>query len=484
MKKLLSLFCLMLCLCMIVSCFAGCGGKQTIVESEIWLDEDGENVGSDSEEDNESGDSPNTDNSNNANNSKNSSKNNITVNKDGTYNFGGATVVMAGWDKQPAPLTTSSTYKKELELVSKIEKKYNCKIQWKHVADSLKYYKTFTTTAMAGTKFADIIKAPGDQAFPNAIANGIVWQLDSFMTGFDDVTMWADVVDGALKVNGKHYFLAPAEAAHDYAGLFFNQNVLDACGVKTNPHDYMKEGKWNWDNFLKIAKACTKEDKSYYGFARHGARYWIRSNGGKYWKTNSDGTQSFNFDDPLCIEGIQFAHDLVKVHKVVPESKGADLFTQGKVAMDVQRYNYYWYTDFKYAEVPIGPKAKDYIDDCAACHLWAIPKAVKESNVPAVLAVLKEYIDPTYKWRETLEERAYSWYNDEESVKYVIAHIRRFDNTKKYWNTYYPYSFTNVYSGDFGIADGLTPQGFIQKHQAKAEAEIKNIWNSVNKKTK
>ncbi len=481
MKRFLAVLCMLLCLLMAISCFVGCGGKQTIVESEIWEDED-----PDASEENNSEETDETD----ENESKDDPKSSGTASKkpeQGSMNLKGAKVIVACWGSGAGPKTSSGTYKKELELVSTIEKRYNCKLEWKAVEDPIIYYRNFTTAAMAGTKFADIAKFPGDQSFPNAIAGGYVWQLDSFMTGFDDVTMWADVVDNALKVNGKHFFLAPAGALHNYSALFFNQDVFDKCSVSKTPHDYMKEGNWNWNTFLEVAKACTKNvgGVQYYGYHGTSPRLFIRSNGGQVWKTNADGSQSFNYDDPICIETIQFMYDLYNVHKVVPVSNGTPLFESGQVAMKTCTSSEYRYTDFKYAEVPIGPRVKDYVDNCADCHLWAIPKAVKEANVPVMLAILKDYINPTYKWRQTLEELAETWYNDDESISYIISHIKRFDiATNKYWNTYYPWCFQNIYTTDFGISKQQSPSAFIQSKKAAGVAEIDTTWKQVKDRTK
>ncbi len=479
MKKLLSLICMLLCLFMVVSCFAGCGGKQTIVESEIWEEDEYDDNGSDSageeDEDTPSGEQNDA--------SDKSSSGGTTSN--GKIDFKGATITISAWGSGAGPSTKSSTYKKELELVSSIEKKYNCKIKWTNVEDSIKYYNNFVTAAMAGTKFADIAKFPGDQAFPNAIAGGYVWQLDSFMKGFDDITMWSGNVDGAMKVNGKHYLLAPAGNGLD-AGLFFNQDVFDKLGVSKTPHDYMDEGNWNWNTFLELAKACTKKDGAtqYYGLANYDVKSFIKSNGGSWWKTNADGSQSFNFQDPLCIEGIQFSYDLFNVHKVIPAANGDALFESGYVAMDCADAYHYFYTDFKYAEVPIGPKAKDYVNNTCGGHVWGIPKAVKEANVKSLLAVLTDYVNPTYKWRETMEETIAGYLNDDKSIDVAIAHVKRSLNQKKYWNTYYPWTAQNVYWTDFGISKQQSPAAFIQSVQVKAEAEINSLWKQTLAKTK
>ena len=483
MNKSFRILCMLLCLFMAVSCFAGCGGKQTIVESEIWQDEDPDNS---DENNSDEGDTPGVTESDNPSGSGASSQ----TQQSGKIDLKGATVTIAGWRQGAGPQTSSATYKKELALVSTIEKKYNCKIKWKAVDDPLVYYQTFTTAAMAGTKFADIAKFPGDQSFPNAIAGGYIWELDSFMSDFDDVTMWADVVDSALKINGKHFFLAPAGTLHNYTGLFFNQKVLDNCSVTKNPHDYMKEGNWNWNTFLELAKACTKKVGSvqYYGYTSAAPTAFLRSNGCEVWSTNADGSQSFNYDDPACVETIQFMHDLYNVHRVIPSTdrhKGVTLFEAGQVAMFATTYYSYQQTDFKFAETPIGPRVNDYIDNCADCHLWAIPKAVKAASVPTMLAILKDYINPTYKWRQTLEEQAETWYNDDESISIIIAHIKRYDvATNKYWNTYYPWCFKNVYTTDFGLAAGQAPGAFIQSVKAKAAAEIDTTWQKVKERTK
>jgi multiple sugar transport system substrate-binding protein len=115
--------------------------------------------------------------------------------------------------------------------------------------------------------------------------------------------------------------------------LFYNQELFDANSV---PHP---AAGWTWDNWLADAKNLTVSENgqvSRYGTAlgTWGAMVW--GNGGEL--VNADGTRSL-LDSPEAAAGVQFAADMVNVHKVAPPPPNANgpdplaLFKDQHVAM-------------------------------------------------------------------------------------------------------------------------------------------------------
>jgi multiple sugar transport system substrate-binding protein len=115
--------------------------------------------------------------------------------------------------------------------------------------------------------------------------------------------------------------------------LFYNQDMFDAAGVA-----YPAIG-WTWDDWLASAKKLTLSDGgkvSTYGTALTQWSAMVWGNGGEL--LTPDGKQTL-LDQPAAAEGVQFAADMVNLHKVAPPPKDAGgpdpikLFQEQGVAM-------------------------------------------------------------------------------------------------------------------------------------------------------
>ena len=505
MRRAISIVSLLLCLVLMLSCFSACGKKQQVVESEVWVDDSNSDTES---EDNTGGESDTTDTSsdkknNNKNTSskknKNSSKNSVTV-TDGKYDLGGSTVTIGIFGDNYRPSASSYDYKQKTKLVSDIQKKYNCKFNWKNINDSMQQYKAFATATMAGTKYADIIVVAGDQAFPDAVANGYALQLDKYIDDFTLDVFNKGVNKGPMVINGKHFYLITnIDQTVGAAGVFFNQKVLDACGVKKSPHDLYDENNWNWDTFRDIAINCTKKvgNTQYYGISDINPVPYMHSNGGRIYKTANDGSQTLNLRSKECIEALQFVYDLYNKDKVIMKSGGEKAFTSGYVAMTVCNPWIHVNSDMKFCMMPIGPRANDYMMHYSSLpHCWIIPSTIinkKKSEaentyrVKAVIEIWKDYFDPTYNWRQTMEEYTMSRYNDEKSGEIACASALKGHSmpiTSKYVLPYYEWVSKNVLWSNWGIDQQTAPSAYIASIEQKANAEIKAIWDKALKATK
>jgi multiple sugar transport system substrate-binding protein len=99
--------------------------------------------------------------------------------------------------------------------------------------------------------------------------------------------------------------------------LFYNQDLFEAAGVAPPAPG------WTWDDWVAAAKKLTIRSGgtvSRYGttLTQWAAMVW--SNGGEL--LSADGKQTL-LDEPAAAEGVQFAADMVNVHKVAPPPKDA-----------------------------------------------------------------------------------------------------------------------------------------------------------------
>jgi multiple sugar transport system substrate-binding protein len=115
--------------------------------------------------------------------------------------------------------------------------------------------------------------------------------------------------------------------------LFYNKNLFDAAGVS-----YPTAG-WTWDDWLASAQKLTVrsgDQVSRYGTALSQWSAMVWGNGGEL--VDSAGSRLL-LDSPEAAQGVQFAADMVNVHKVAPPPKDAggpdpvQLFQEQKVAM-------------------------------------------------------------------------------------------------------------------------------------------------------
>ncbi|MEO7909299.1 MAG: sugar ABC transporter substrate-binding protein [Roseiflexaceae bacterium] len=125
----------------------------------------------------------------------------------------------------------------------------------------------------------------------------------------------------------------PADAVPQV--MFYNQDLFTAAGVAAPTPG------WTWDDWLAKAKQLTVRSNdsdtiSQYGTALSTWAGMVWGNGGEL--LSADGTHSL-LDSPEASAGVQFAADMVNLHRVAPAPKDAggpdpvELFQSQKVAM-------------------------------------------------------------------------------------------------------------------------------------------------------
>lgn len=155
-------------------------------------------------------------------------------------------------DKPDAPNSTYHTMKvwKETYGVDvKIET-----VEW----DS---YTSYLSTAAASGQTPDII-AGGPLWYPRWPANNLTKPLDNYLDLNDK--MYNKAIMDQLKWDNKYHVAFSGIPEKTY--IAYNKTKFLAAGEKT-PLELWQEGKWNWTQFVKTAKAMTDEKNGDFGFS-------------------------------------------------------------------------------------------------------------------------------------------------------------------------------------------------------------------------
>lgn len=224
-------------------------------------------------------------------------------------------------------------------------------------------------TMIAGGTAPDTLRVGNYSAALFATRDALM-PLDDFIKNDPDVD-FDDFYQGAqdaFKVDGKIYALP--ENGESY-GINYNATAFAEKGLP-DPREQWDAGEWTQEAFLTAAKALTEgegtEKKFGFLYETWNSENWIFFQGGK---VLADDLTTVMIDEDPAIAGLQYAADLVNVHKVAPnpaEMAGrppVDLFQTGIARMYMLGG---WYIanfvegikDFEYKTVgaPIGPGGK------------------------------------------------------------------------------------------------------------------------------
>jgi|GEM_PF-339828 multiple sugar transport system substrate-binding protein len=268
-----------------------------------------------------------------------------------TTDLNGRTITIAyNWTHTPQTTSEKLDSKKatkgelkDLANMKRIEKKYNCKIKYVNIPyDQL--YKKLTASVMAGSPCADLINISASMTFGGMQAN-LIQCLDDIAPKncdmFNDHKILLPV-----KFFGKTYAMRTYDVGTSGAVIGFNRDLIKKLGTDM-PDDLYKNGKWNWDNFLKIAKAATQDtdgDGKIDQWGVGGIPYnlmsmFIASNDGCLF---NEKTKKTGLDDPKTMKAFDFVNKLYNTDKVAylksvkanwwNDDTGAD-FTKGNIAM-------------------------------------------------------------------------------------------------------------------------------------------------------
>lgn len=272
----------------------------------------------------------------------------------------------------------------EYNILSKLTKEFEARNPgWTVEIQRTPYndYITKLLTQSAGGSLPDVLFMGVDEAL-QFYPRGLLEPLDAYMAADKDFHL-SDYYAQSLEpfhFKGKLWVL-PRDFG-TISVVYYNKDLFKEAGLP-----YPKDG-WDWDEFLKDAKALTRKDASgrvtCWGFMDDWVNPdpWVYSMG-VGWVDDYRNPRKWNFGDERLVRGLQFRADLTAKYHVTPGmadrtqmggTSGADFFLNGQAAMF---FSGIWKTpylrqgqkfDWDVAMFPKGPTGKRGFWLGSACY--------------------------------------------------------------------------------------------------------------------
>ena len=193
-----------------------------------------------------------------------------------------------------------------LDNVRRIEKKYNCKIEYVNPgSDALK--TSLNTSVVAGTPDYDVYLTQMDFALPLAV-NGFFIDLSTFNADYLDINNDQNIIK-AFPVAGTNCFFEKSAKNVTANYLAYNADMLAQLKLE-DPQELYAKGEWTWEKFEELCIKATQDtdnngETDIYGYGGDltmTLREFLASNGAVLVK--DDGTEGLS--DAKSLETFQF----------------------------------------------------------------------------------------------------------------------------------------------------------------------------------
>jgi len=285
-----------------------------------------------------------------------------------------------------------------LDNVKRIEKKYNCKIEYVNPgAESLK--SSLNTSVLNGTPDYDVYLTQMNFALPLAV-NGYFTDLSTFKADYLDLNHEQNILT-AFDVAGTNCFFSKSGINITGTYLVYNSEMIQAAGL-TDPNELYANGEWTWEKFAEYCTLLTKDtdnngETDIYGYG--GDLTWtiqefLASNDAIL--VNDDGKEGLS--DPKVLETFKYLGELYSEKKVAKpiaddwyENNAAWMNKKcvfGATQMWILQTNK---INFEYHIVPfpVGPNGTGETAGQGFNDYFVIPRGVKDPE--KVYQVLEEF---------------------------------------------------------------------------------------------
>lgn len=266
-----------------------------------------------------------------------------------SIDYEGKTIIIGTWNAGSVPTDSQEQSPSSVVLARRqkaLEEKYNCKIEW-HVESHAVYLQSLINAALSGIKYVDAAHTAASFNLCTYIKQNIFLPLDDY------IDYEAPIIKDANKYmyygtlwKGKHYGIGAS--FRNYCEFFnYNKEITDREG-QPDVLDLVEANQWNWDTFLDIASACTRDlngdgFRDQYGvtspYNLYFAKYFLYSNGVTQGITVTDDDIRLNISDPAALRTFQFIADCALVHKVFVTGKvDTGIYPQGKAAFMINNW--------------------------------------------------------------------------------------------------------------------------------------------------
>jgi len=340
----------------------------------------------------------------------------------------------------------SESQEKTLEWRKRLQREFGFTMEEKNIASWNEMPQVAATSIMAGRPAATVFVVQADWAMSLQKQNLLFPISDSKAIDFSAKNKIVDInqmINTLFTFNKKTYAfqIGYGGSLHGQV-IFFNKRLFKEAGLSENlPYDLQKNGKWTWDEFLKICKQLTRDTNNdgimdtYAMTADLSTEIldiFVAGNNSEYvGKDAKTGKLVNNTGNPAFIEALQFAIRLQREGVMMPKPANAawdwykPMFNDGKVAMRLEQEYVRqdianMRDDWGIVLPPKGPKAKDYViftDE----NVLVVPSTFKRDQVDAILWAVQAWNAPVdARWQTAL----YPVFRDIRAVDETMAMIR------------------------------------------------------------
>ncbi|MDR0503046.1 MAG: extracellular solute-binding protein [Treponema sp.] len=255
---------------------------------------------------------------------------------------------------------------------------------------------------------------------------------------------WNTATLDAFTFNGKGYAISVGVNVNNAQVIFFNKRLFREAGLSADlPYDLQKNGRWTWDEFLKVCKQLTRDINNdgivdTYALPRDLSTdmldAFVSSNGAQYIARERSGRFVNAAGRPEFLEALQYTIRLQTegVLKPKPEDANWDWykaeFADGKVAMRVDE-SYVWgelqnmKDDWGVVLPPKGPRSSDYRVFTRE-NVMVIPATYTPEMVEKILYAMQLWFTPVSNDAENWKASYANTFRDNRAVNETLAMIR------------------------------------------------------------
>lgn len=299
------------------------------------------------------------------------SKDKTTTSKDDeikteNIDLNGRTITYMTWWEEPVKGSNQQAVEYWAEK-TKIEKEYNCKIEFAYTADSGWMERIFSSI-LAGNPNCDVFSTEY-QHFYGMQTKGLLYPVNELKNfDFSDNSKWWKPGMDFSNIKGKQYGMCASGA--EFSLIVYNKDILKQNN-QPDLYELQQNGTLTWSKLVEIAKACTDSSKGTYGmapsqFPRDLLYLVSNAYGGKIVERDSE---SFKYkctvNSPEVVNAFSDVNKWYAVDKIVLPSSGdyteaGKKFKDGKILMHmgVAPPTYYSGHDFELG-VCLMPSGRD-----------------------------------------------------------------------------------------------------------------------------
>ena len=345
--------------------------------------------------------------------------------------LGGRTIKFGAWFDTTPKAGSSEIGDKLIEVMNDLQQKCNFKMEYINIPYE-EYAQKVSASVMAGDPVFDIGHIEDGMFFPGLVTKGYLFPVSDLKEFDFSNPKWNQFTKEASTYSGKVYGFQ-TEKTYPRTMIYFNKNIFEKEGIPS-PYELQRNGQWDWEKMLEIAKKTTKDVNSdgindQWGLSGIDIAWmFVYSNNGELIR-NDDGKPRFGLTEENSLEALQFYQDLAVKHKVFevnPDGAEWDYamqqFKDGKTAMFAGAW---WMAgsnfkdnmkdDYGVLMFPKGPKADKYISQNYGLNFWCFLNGVKD--IEKIAAVWNEYTEPIEGFEEAWKNDYSYACRDEESIK-------------------------------------------------------------------